>query len=230
MAEELWRHTDPASTAMWRFIQSVNAKHNLNISDYKGLYRWSIDNVALFWEECWNFVGIKGEVDGKVCMNLISSDILHLSVGLRWDGDAWEVAWDKDWSRFKTHKNLLASHSPRIGSIQRCFQFAISHGIATLVILSILSPAEVLTIYTNSSSRPFQRMLLCFLAPISSQILALILLRICYFRPWKPLWTLLLRPPSLSQSFLALSVRQAGLSFGKLCAVAPTHCANHRWT
>uniref|UniRef100_A0A8H7N4U5 AMP-dependent synthetase/ligase domain-containing protein n=1 Tax=Bionectria ochroleuca TaxID=29856 RepID=A0A8H7N4U5_BIOOC len=66
MAEELWRHTDPASTAMWRFIQSVNAKHNLNISDYKGLYRWSIDNVALFWEECWNFVGIKGEVDGKL--------------------------------------------------------------------------------------------------------------------------------------------------------------------
>ncbi|CAG9993650.1 unnamed protein product [Clonostachys byssicola] len=66
MAEELWRHSDPASTAMWRFIQNVNVKHNLNISDYKGLYRWSIDNVALFWEECWNFVGIKGEVDGKL--------------------------------------------------------------------------------------------------------------------------------------------------------------------
>lgn len=172
MAEELWRHSDPASTAMWRFIQSVNVKHNLNISDYKGLYRWSIDNVALFWEECWNFVGIKGEVDGKVCMNLIPSDILHLSVSLRWDGDAWELAWDKDQSRLMTHKYLLASHSPRIGSTQRCCQFAISHEIAPLVILSILSAAEILTIYANSSSRPSQRMFLCFLAPISFQILA----------------------------------------------------------
>lgn len=131
MAEELWRHSNPASTAMWRFIQTVNAKHNLSISDYKGLYRWSIDNVALFWEECWDFVGIKGEVDGKVCMKSIPSDILHLSVTvgawMEMVGNWYET---RNWSRFMTHKKLLASRALRNGSIQRCFQFDISHDIA----------------------------------------------------------------------------------------------------
>jgi acetoacetyl-CoA synthetase len=58
-ADELWRHPDPASTPMWHFIQKINEKYGLGISDYQGLYKWSVENVNEFWEEVWHFVGVK---------------------------------------------------------------------------------------------------------------------------------------------------------------------------
>ncbi|RSL50089.1 hypothetical protein BHE90_014256 [Fusarium euwallaceae] len=54
----LWRHPNPESTPMWGFLQHVNKKHGLNLDGYPALYKWSIDEVALFWEEVWHFVGI----------------------------------------------------------------------------------------------------------------------------------------------------------------------------
>ncbi|KAH7374687.1 acetoacetyl-coenzyme A synthetase [Plectosphaerella cucumerina] len=59
LGTELWRHADPTSTPMWSFIEHVNAKHGLGLVDYPSLYRWSIDDVALFWEEVWHFVGVR---------------------------------------------------------------------------------------------------------------------------------------------------------------------------
>lgn len=71
-AEVLWRHPDPESTPMWRFIQHVNEKYGLRLEGYPGLYKWSIENVAQFWEEVWHFVGIKAskpfeEVCSAIC-------------------------------------------------------------------------------------------------------------------------------------------------------------------
>ncbi|KAL6786658.1 hypothetical protein J3E68DRAFT_211189 [Trichoderma sp. SZMC 28012] len=57
-AKELWRHAEPASTPMWQFLQTVNQKHNLHLTGYPDLYKWSVDNVAQFWDEVWQFVGI----------------------------------------------------------------------------------------------------------------------------------------------------------------------------
>ncbi|KAF4981957.1 hypothetical protein FZEAL_2351 [Fusarium zealandicum] len=54
----LWRHTDPKSTPMWQFLEHVNKKHGLSLGDYPALYKWSIDEVALFWEEIWHFAGV----------------------------------------------------------------------------------------------------------------------------------------------------------------------------
>ncbi|KAK0711322.1 hypothetical protein B0H67DRAFT_284927 [Lasiosphaeris hirsuta] len=58
-ATELWRHGEPESTQMWKFLQRVNDKHGLQLSGYSTLYKWSIDNVALFWEEVWDFTGVR---------------------------------------------------------------------------------------------------------------------------------------------------------------------------
>ncbi|EFQ25279.1 acetoacetate-CoA ligase [Colletotrichum graminicola] len=55
---ELWRHPDPTATPMWAFLLRVNSKYGLKLADYPGLYKWSIENVAEFWEEVWHFVGI----------------------------------------------------------------------------------------------------------------------------------------------------------------------------
>ncbi|KAK3379723.1 acetoacetate-CoA ligase-like protein [Lasiosphaeria ovina] len=58
-ARELWRHSSPQSTQMWKFMLHVNQKYRLNLSDYPSLYKWSVENVAAFWEEVWHFAGIK---------------------------------------------------------------------------------------------------------------------------------------------------------------------------
>ena len=60
--EELWRHPDPTSTPMWRFLCRVRDKHGLPSDDYQSLYAWSVDNVGAFWEECWDFVGVVASV------------------------------------------------------------------------------------------------------------------------------------------------------------------------
>jgi len=57
-AAELWRHPDPTSTHMYKFLESVRDKYNLDISDYPGLYKWSVDNIADFWDQVWHFCGV----------------------------------------------------------------------------------------------------------------------------------------------------------------------------
>ncbi|EAQ91185.1 hypothetical protein CHGG_03120 [Chaetomium globosum CBS 148.51] len=58
-ATELWKHERPEGTQMWRFLEHVNSKYNLNLKDYPQLYKWSVDNVADFWGDVWHFAGIK---------------------------------------------------------------------------------------------------------------------------------------------------------------------------
>lgn len=44
---------------MRKFLERVRAKYQLDIDDYPGLYKWSVENVADFWREVWHFCGIK---------------------------------------------------------------------------------------------------------------------------------------------------------------------------
>lgn len=57
--EVLWTPPKPRATPMWRFIERVNEKHGLAIADYEALLKWSVENVAAFWEEVWLFFEIK---------------------------------------------------------------------------------------------------------------------------------------------------------------------------
>ncbi|ORY69618.1 uncharacterized protein BCR38DRAFT_419592 [Pseudomassariella vexata] len=56
---ELWRHPDPHSTHMYKFLEHVKSKYSVEIDDYPGLYKWSVENIAEFWEEMWHFCDIK---------------------------------------------------------------------------------------------------------------------------------------------------------------------------
>ncbi|KAK0623319.1 hypothetical protein B0T14DRAFT_494820 [Immersiella caudata] len=58
VATELWRHENPQATQMWKFLQHVNSKYGLQLKDYPTLYRWSVDNIAAFWGEVWDFTGV----------------------------------------------------------------------------------------------------------------------------------------------------------------------------
>ncbi|KAL1898299.1 hypothetical protein Cpir12675_002006 [Ceratocystis pirilliformis] len=59
MTDILWTPPHPKDTPMWRFITKVNTKHGQNISNYEGLFEWSINNLDIFWSLVWDFVGIQ---------------------------------------------------------------------------------------------------------------------------------------------------------------------------
>ncbi len=44
---------------MYKFLEHVRTKYSLDIKDYPGLYKWSIENISDFWAEVWDFCGIK---------------------------------------------------------------------------------------------------------------------------------------------------------------------------
>ncbi len=91
--QPLWTPSPDRVTAanMTRFIEHVNSRHHLKISDYDTLYRWSIEHKEDFWCAVWDFCGIVGERGERVLV----------------DGDDIEKAkWFPD-ARLNFAENLL---------------------------------------------------------------------------------------------------------------------------
>ena len=61
MGKLLWKPSEERITGsnMYRFMTFVNGRHQQNFTDYDGLYAWSVSNIADFWADVWDFVGIK---------------------------------------------------------------------------------------------------------------------------------------------------------------------------
>ncbi len=60
MSKMLWKPSEERikQTNMIRFMNDVNKKYNAGLSDYPGLYQWSIDHLPEFWQEVWDFTDI----------------------------------------------------------------------------------------------------------------------------------------------------------------------------
>lgn len=61
MSKLLWKPSDERvrQTNMYRFMQMVNDKYKKNFKDYPELWQWSVDSIADFWAELWDFAGVK---------------------------------------------------------------------------------------------------------------------------------------------------------------------------
>lgn len=46
-------------TNITRFMDAVNARRRLNLASYSDLYQWSVENLADFWADVWDFAEIK---------------------------------------------------------------------------------------------------------------------------------------------------------------------------
>ena len=46
---------------MYQYLQRVNEAYDLRLSTYPELYQWSIDNIDLFWQSVWDFVGVRAQ-------------------------------------------------------------------------------------------------------------------------------------------------------------------------
>ncbi len=61
MGKLLWKPSEERITGsnMYRFMTFVNGRHQQQFTDYDGLYAWSVSNIADFWADVWDFVGIR---------------------------------------------------------------------------------------------------------------------------------------------------------------------------
>ena len=58
----LWSPSDERikSSQMFKFIQNINEKYNLNLDSFSQLHNWSIENKSDFWSSVWDFFAILG--------------------------------------------------------------------------------------------------------------------------------------------------------------------------
>ena len=80
---KLWTHPDPQATRMAEFMRVVNQKYGLRLESYEDLYRWSIDDIASFWAEVWDFTGITASKQYEEVCQLFYHVILVTSLDSR---------------------------------------------------------------------------------------------------------------------------------------------------
>ncbi|OPJ59354.1 acetoacetate--CoA ligase [Clostridium chromiireducens] len=61
MKKLLWKPSEEyiKTTNIYSFMNYINEKFNLKLSDYSSIYKWSIDYPDSFWGELWNYLDIK---------------------------------------------------------------------------------------------------------------------------------------------------------------------------
>ena len=81
MTRPLWTPSEEKvqQANMTRFIRFVNEKYGLSLSDYPGLYRWSVENISDFWAALWEF----GEVQASTPCQSVVKDMDKMP-GARW--------------------------------------------------------------------------------------------------------------------------------------------------
>ncbi|KZF26604.1 acetoacetate-CoA ligase [Xylona heveae TC161] len=56
---ELWRHSCPEKTSLYEFKRKIEEKYDVLLPSYRDLHKWSINNLAFFWAEVWDYTGIR---------------------------------------------------------------------------------------------------------------------------------------------------------------------------
>lgn len=65
MSKAIWQPNQPELTAMWKFMQYVSQKEQLDIKDYATLHQWSIENIAAFWSALCDFFHLPFNAEAK---------------------------------------------------------------------------------------------------------------------------------------------------------------------
>ncbi len=60
MVKQLWAPSQERieSTNMYRFMQWINNRYDLNCAEYADLYQWSVDHIPDFWAAWWEYAGV----------------------------------------------------------------------------------------------------------------------------------------------------------------------------
>lgn len=81
MQKLLWTPSEKyvKESNIYAFMQYVNSKRGFNLSDYKSLYQWSVDNIEDFWGTLFEYFDIIHSADYTAVV-----DDLHKFPGARW--------------------------------------------------------------------------------------------------------------------------------------------------
>ena len=63
----MWSSSDQRvkSSQMYKFMQNINQKYNIDLFNFSELHAWSIENKTQFWEAIWDFFDIIGSKGSK---------------------------------------------------------------------------------------------------------------------------------------------------------------------
>ena len=103
MAKLLWKPSEEQikNSNMYRFMNVINEKYHQNFSEFEPLYQWSIENIADFWENFWEFADI---IASKPYEQAI--DDLAKMPGARWFSGA-RLNFAQNLLRFRDDKAAL---------------------------------------------------------------------------------------------------------------------------
>jgi acetoacetyl-CoA synthetase len=78
--QPLWQPTEEERerTEMWRFMRWAGERHGREFSTYDELWRWSVDELEVFWADIWEFCGVRSS---KRYERVLGS---HEMPGARW--------------------------------------------------------------------------------------------------------------------------------------------------
>ncbi|WP_299946757.1 acetoacetate--CoA ligase [uncultured Microbulbifer sp.] len=101
-AQPLWQPSPEAiaATQMEAFRRWVNERHQLKLSDYSALYRWSVEARETFWSDLWDFTGVLASARGDA---VLGSDGMP---GARWFPGA-RLNFAENLLRFRDDKPAL---------------------------------------------------------------------------------------------------------------------------
>ncbi len=71
----LWRPS-PArikKSRLYEFMQQLNRRYQLELTDYQSLHSWSLQDSAAFWSQVWDFADVKGEKGEQWVLNAASA-------------------------------------------------------------------------------------------------------------------------------------------------------------
>ncbi|EKE74767.1 acetoacetate--CoA ligase [Oceanibaculum indicum] len=74
--------TPPSETPLWQpsadriaqanvtcFMAALEKRHGVKAGDFRGLWRWSVENSAEFWDLIWDYCGVIGEKGGRILID-----------------------------------------------------------------------------------------------------------------------------------------------------------------
>ena len=124
------------SSQMFRFMQNINIKYNLNVDSFSELHNWSIENKAEFWSSIWDFfkiVGYKGiepyiEPKNKMpgseffpsgsvnyAENMLSGDVSGLAIVFKSED---KIRKEVSWKELKAQVGALANFLKKQGVVK----------------------------------------------------------------------------------------------------------------
>jgi acetoacetyl-CoA synthetase len=156
------------SSQMFRFLQNINAKYDLNIDNFSELHNWSIENKSEFWSSIWDFfkiIGSKGTEPyiepvnkmpgskffptGSVnyAENMLSGDTTGLAIIFKSeDKIRKEVSWDE----LKTQVSTLANFLKKQGVVKGDRVAAYMPNVPETVIM-MLATSSIGAIFSSAS-------------------------------------------------------------------------------